>query len=382
MAAEPPADGPNEPTASNDPGAAPHRRRRRGGLSRGTTVWLVITAILLAIGLATLLFPSEQARRGGGPLPAFDLQGHRGARGLYPENTLPGFAAALALGVSTLEMDLAMTRDGVLVVHHDRRLAPERTRRADGAWLEAPGPALFHLSSAELAAYDVGRLRPGSGAAERFPDQQGLDGVRVPRLAQVLALAEERTGGAARYSLEIKTSPLAPEESAAPEAFAEALVKALTEAKVEERALVQSFDWRSLRRVQEIAPEIPTVYLSAERSWLDNLERGRPGVSPWTAGLDVDDFDGSVPRTVRRAGGSIWAPYYRDLREAALREAHRLRLRVVPWTVNEPADMASLIDLGVDGLITDYPDRLRRVMADKGLSLPPAHPGHGSKSVE
>jgi glycerophosphoryl diester phosphodiesterase len=203
---------------------------------------------------------------------------------------------------------------------------------------------------AELAAYDVGRLRPGGRVAKRFPDQRGRDGVTIPELAETIALAE-------------------------------ALVAALAAARVTDRATVQSFDWRSLARVQEIASEIPAAYLTAEESWMDTLERGRPGVSPWTAGFDVDRFDGSTPRAVKAAGGSVWSPYYRGMRPAELREAHDLGLVVVVWTVNDPADMASLIDLGVDGIITDYPDRLRQVMAEKGMALPPALAGSGPEET-
>ncbi|MFQ5773705.1 MAG: glycerophosphodiester phosphodiesterase [Kiloniellaceae bacterium] len=340
-------------------------------LSKASRVWLAVTGVLLAVGVATLFAPGPRPGGRTGLPSAFDLQGHRGARGLYPENSLPGFEAALALGVTTLEMDVGMTADGVLVVHHDRRLDPERTRGPGGAWLDPPTPALFALDFAELAAYDIGRPRPGGKVAARFPAQRPLDGVRIPALAEVLARAEARSGGTVRYNVEIKTSPLAPDETAPPAALAEALVAALAEAGVTERAQIQSFDWRALRRVQEIAPGVATVYLSAERSWLDNLERGRPGVSPWTAGLDVDAFDGSAARAVKAAGGRVWSPYFRDLRGADLREAHGLGLRVVVWTVNEPADMASLIDLGVDGIITDYPDRLRAVMAGKAMPLPP-----------
>ena len=307
----------------------------------------------------------------------FDLQGHRGARGLFPENSLPGFEGALALGVTTLEMDLGMTRDGVLVVHHDRRLDPERTRGPDGAWLEERGPLLVELEFAALQVYDLGRLRPGSKVATRFPGQAGLDGVAVPSLAQALDRAETLSRGAIRYNIETKISPLAPEETASPEAFAAALVAVLRSAGVTDRTMVQSFDWRTLVHVQTMAPELATAYLTAERDWLDNIGRGKPGASPWTAGFDVDDVDGSIPRLVKQAGGRIWSPYYRDLRDADLNEARRLGLEVVPYTVNDPADMASLIERGVAGIITDYPDRLRRVMADKGIDLPPAFPAGG-----
>ena len=344
----------------------------RGKLSRSSLTLLSLTGFLMAVGVVIALTPHRQAEGPAALLPAFDAQGHRGARGLYPENTLPAFQAALAIGVTTLEMDTGMTADGVVVVNHDRRLDPARTRGADGAWITAPGPKLMALALAEVAAYDVGRAKPNGKVAKRFPHQTAIDGTGIPPLGDVLALAESRSGQTVRYNIEVKTSPLAPDETAAPEAIAEALVAALRESPATERAAIQSFDWRSLLHVQDIAPEIPTVYLTAERSWLNNLERGRPGISPWTAGIDIDDHDGSIARAIHTAGGKVWSPYFRDLQPTDLAEARRLGLKVVVWTVNEPADMASLIDLGVDGIITDYPDRLRKVMTEKGLPLPPA----------
>jgi glycerophosphoryl diester phosphodiesterase len=343
-------------------------------LSKASRVWLIVTVVLAGLMLISyLMAPGESARSQTMP-PSFDLQGHRGARGLFPENSLPGFEGALALGITTLEMDVGMTRDGVLVVHHDRRLSPERTRGPDGAWLEGPGPALVDLDFEGLQGYDVGSLRPDSKYARRFPEQEGLDGVAVPSLEAVLARTEALSGGSIRYNIETKISPLAPAESPAPEGFAAALVAAIRTAGAAGRTTVQSFDWRTLKVTQDLASEIATTYLTAEQNWLDNIERGRPGSSPWTAGLDVDAFEGSLPRLIEQAGGRVWSPHYRDLREADLREARRLGLRVVPYTVNDPADMAALIERGIDGLITDYPDRLRRVMAEKGMELPPAFP--------
>jgi len=331
--------------------------------------WLAFTGLLIGVG-AISWFNPPASPGATASLPAFDVQGHRGARGLFPENTLPGFAAALAIGVTTLEMDVGLTRDGLLVVHHDRRVDPQRTRGSDGTWVEEPAAAIFEFDHADLVAYDVGRARPDGRVAKRFPEQAGLDGVIIPTLAEVVALAEATSKRTMRYNIETKTAPDAPAETVAPEAMAEALVSLVQDTGIAERATIQSFDWRSLRHVQKVAPAIRTVYLTAEQSWLDNLERGRPGVSPWTAGIDPDDYEGSVPRTVDAAGGAIWSPYFRDLREADLAEAKRLGLRVVVWTVNEPADMRSLIDLGVDGIITDYPDRLRAVMAERDLPLP------------
>ncbi len=349
----------------------------RGGLSRGSRFWLMATAVLIVVALLGVIAPGETpVAVDRSALAPLDLQGHRGACGLMPENSLPAFETALALGVTTLELDTVMTADGVVVVHHDRRLAPERTRDGDGNWLtEETAAPLIDLTLADLAAYDVGRAKPGSRTARRYPEQAGLDGVAIPSLAAVIARAESLSGGTVRYNIETKISPLSPEDSAEPLAFATALIAVVREAGVAERAAVQSFDWRTLLLVQEQAPEIETVYLTAEQSWLDNLGRGAREPSPWIGGLAINWAEVTPPAAVKAAGGAVWSPYYRDLKEQDLREAQRLGLRVVVWTVNDAGDMASLIDLGVDGIITDYPDRARAVMREKGLPLPPAFPG-------
>ncbi len=322
-----------------------------------------LAVLVLALGIGA-----------AGPAGAFDLQGHRGARGLAPENTLAAFARALTIGVTTLELDVGVTADGVVVVRHDPRPNPALTRTADGAWLAAPGPPLRSLTLAELARYDVGRIDPQSRYARRFPDQRPVDGARVPTLGEVVALTRKAGNGAVRFNVETKLKPEEPGLTLSPEAFAEAVLAVLEAEGVADRTQIQSFDWRTLRQVQLRAPRIPTVYLSAQQEWLDNIRRGQDGPSPWTAGLDIDDFAGSIPRLVAAAGGRVWSPYHKEIDRAQLDEAHRLGLTVVVWTVNEPARMGALIDLGVDGIITDYPDRLRRVLREKGLPLPPPTP--------
>ena len=139
---------------------------------------------------------------------------------MAPENTLPGFAAALAVGVTTLELDTGITRDGVVVIHHDRRLNPDITRGPDGARIEAPGPLLRELAYAELARYDVGRIRPGTEYAARFPDQAGLDGVAIPRLSDLFALVRKAGNDTVRFNIETKISPASPEETVPPREFA------------------------------------------------------------------------------------------------------------------------------------------------------------------
>lgn len=308
------------------------------------------------------------------PAQAFDLQGHRGARGLAPENTLPAFATALSLGVTTLELDINLTADNAVLVGHDPVLLPTVTRKPDGSFLTEPGPAIRSLPLAELRRYDVGRLNPEHRYGKTYPEQKPVDGTAMPLLAEVFALVAKAGNQAVRFNIETKLSPLKPQDSAGPEALAEALVAEIRKAGMTGRSTIQSFDWRSLRHAGKIAPEISLAMLSIESPNFDTLERGKPGPSPWLAGLDLDDFGGSVPRLVLAAGGRVWSPFWRNVTAENLAEAHKLGLQVIPWTVNEPADMARLIDLGVDGIISDYPDRLRRVLAEKGKPLPPASP--------
>jgi glycerophosphoryl diester phosphodiesterase len=151
--------------------------------------------------------------------------------------------------------------------------------------------------------------------------------------------------------------------------FARALVKVVRENGMASRVTIQSFDWRTLAIVQKEAPEIATSYLSSQQQALDNIQAGHREDSPWTAGVRFRDH-GSVPKMVEAAGGKIWSPNYVGLTEPLVKEAKSLGLAVLPWTVNDRAEMERLIDWGVDGIITDYPDRLREVMAAKNLPLP------------
>lgn len=304
---------------------------------------------------------------------AFDLQGHRGARGLAPENTLAAFARALEVGVSTLEFDLAMTRDGVIVVHHDTRLNPETTRRADGTYLAEVGPAIRSLSFEELRSYDVGRLKPRTHYAKRFITQVPADGAKIPTLAEVFDLVRQRGADHVRFNIETKLAP-GSHDTPEPEPFARAVAGIVRASGMAARVMVQSFDWRTLRIFAEIAPELTRSCLTSEGHF-DTMQRGIDGPSPWTAGLDIDAYGGSVPRLVAAAGCQVWSPSFRDLTPERIGEAKALGLRVIPWTVNRPSDIAETIDRGVDGLITDYPDRARVILTDKDIPLPPPVPG-------
>lgn len=299
---------------------------------------------------------------------AFDLQGHRGARALLPENSLAAFERAIELGVSTLELDIAITQDGVLVIHHDQEINPIHTRDANGRWLESsPGP-IHRLTWAQVQTYDIGQIRPGTSYARQFAQQEARDGTRIPRLSDLFDLVKRLGNERIRFAIETKVSPASADKSLPPEPFARAVVSEIRKAGMEKRVQILSFDWRSLQVVQQIAPEIPTVYLTAQQPWTDNIGAQSPNGSAWTAGFQYKDH-GSVPRMIKAAGGKIWSVFHGDLTPAKVQEAHDLGLKVLVWTVNDPVQMARFVDWGVDGLITDRPDLGLQVLKERGKTV-------------
>jgi glycerophosphoryl diester phosphodiesterase len=330
------------------------------------------TTFMSALFLIALVAPRTHADTPGSAhaarLGPFDLEAHRGGRALRPENTLPSFANALSMGVDTLELDMGVTRDGVVVVSHERGLNPDLARGPDGRYIDT-GIPYIKLTLAEVKKYDVGKIRPGSAYAARFPEQLAIPGTRIPTLAEVFDLVRRSGDRHVRLNIETKIDPTHPEESLDPQRFVSAVLDLLHREHFADRVMIESFDWRTLRLVQKQAPGIPTVYLTQQQQPEENIYLEKS--SPWTAGFDPVKYGGSVPRAVKAAGGSMWSPLYEDVSPSSIAEAHSLGLPVIVWTVNDPKDMGRLIDMGVDGIISDRPDLLRMVAAGKGISLPP-----------
>ena len=252
---------------------------------------------------------------------AFELQGHRGARGLMPENTLPGFATALSIGVTALELDVGLTADGIVVVSHDRQLNPLIVRTSDGEWLTSPGPALRDLTLAQLRRYDVGRIHPDTKYHRAFPEQAHIEGASIPTLEEVIDLTESAGNSSVGFIIEVKVSPEEPWVTVSPASMSDAVVAILGKRQIRDRTVIKSFDWRVLQRTQDIAPDITTAYLSVQQDRFDNI--GMDGaLSPWTAGFAIGAYGGSVARMVKAAGGAIWSVYYEELDEVKVNEAH------------------------------------------------------------
>jgi glycerophosphoryl diester phosphodiesterase len=320
---------------------------------------VLLPAILRALLAACIVAASPLAA-------AFDLQAHRGGRALLPENTLAAFENAIRMGVTTLELDIAITADGIPVVSHEPYVFAGLARGADGKWLEQNGPLIHTLTLAQVQRFDVGRLNPAHPYGKDFPRQQPRDGERIPTLASLFDLVRRLGATDVQFDIETKVFPNRPGDTLPPEEFVPILLAAIRDAGMTKRVMIQSFDWRTLRIVQRLEPGMRTVFLTLRSKNTDNV------ASPaWTGGMVLGDYP-SVAHMVRAAGGTVWAPYQRNIEAADVGRAHALGLLLVPWTVNDPGDMRRLIDWGVDGIITDNPDGLREVLTERGLPLPPA----------
>jgi glycerophosphoryl diester phosphodiesterase len=282
-----------------------------------------------------------------------EIIGHRGARGLFPENSIEGFRQCLDLGVRAFELDVGMTADGVVVVSHDLALNPAITRDAAGNWLNGDAPLLGQLPFDVLRSYDVGRIRPATPYRLLHRRQRGQDGIHIPSLEEVLLLSSE-----ACLIIELKTDPRQPGCTAAPAAMAEAVLAVVDRIGAAGRVIIESFDWRGPHHVRRIRPDVKTAWLTRSETVLD--------AALWWDGITPADFANSVAATVAAQGGQIWATGFGTVSRATVAEAHDLGLQVIPWTVNRRKALRRMFDCGVDAVITDRPDVAFSVLAERG----------------
>jgi glycerophosphoryl diester phosphodiesterase len=256
----------------------------------------------------------------------------------------------------------------VPVERHNPNLIPELVRGPDGRWLAAPGPSIHSLTLAALRRYDVGRLNPATPYARQFPEQAPSDGERFPTLRELLDLVVA-SDKPVRLDIETKLTPDNAGDTVDAPTFVRVIVDEVRRARLLDRITLQSFDWRTLREAKRVAPDVPTACLTMESAGMNTMAIGADGRSPWHAGLVDRDYP-SVPALVAAAGCSTWSAFHRNLTPALVADAHARGLAVLAWTVDDPAQMERLIDMGADGIVTDYPDRLRAVMQRRGLPLP------------
>lgn len=295
---------------------------------------------------------------------AFDLQAHRGGRGETTEESLRAFAKSIELGVSTLELDIVITRDGQPLVWHDPSIDAEKCADTGPAFAGDPQYPYVGKLVRELSLQQIRTLDCGRRLAE-FPHAEVVRGNRMATLPEVFALADSYRADV-RYNIETKVEADKPGESAAPQEFVDVILAAVRAAGKLDRVEIQSFDWRTLPMVRRAEPSIPLVALYDDGTWA-------PG-SPWLAGIDAATV-GDPTVGALMVGASIVSPAYRMVTgRPYVDHAHALGLKVIPWTVNDADAMRQQIGYGVDGIITDYPTLLRGVLSDLGMPLPRAYP--------
>ncbi|MDF9751585.1 glycerophosphodiester phosphodiesterase family protein [Arthrobacter sp. ES3-54] len=299
---------------------------------------------------------------------SFDLQAHRGGRGQWTEESLAAFANSLKLGVTTFELDTHLTSDGKVIIWHDDTIQADKCRNTAPA---TPGDTQYPYVGdrvAELSLAQIKTLDCGFTQLKGYPEQDVIEGNRIAELKDVFKLVHDADAKKVRFNIETKVE----DGRAGGEgmvALTKAVVTEIYTAGMAERSTVQSFDWSSLNLTKKIAPQLPLVALSSGDAW---LEVGKPGASPNLGGIDIDTYGGSLAKAAAAQGYDAISPTFRSVTPGMVAEAHELGLPVIPWTVNTTADMTRLMDLGVDGIITDYPTRLRTVMEERGLKLPKA----------
>ncbi len=281
--------------------------------------------------------------------------GHRGTRGLLPESSLPGFAKAIDLNVDMIELDIGITRDETVVVHHDFTLNPEITRDCTGNWIETSSIRICDVTYEELSQYDIGMIKPSSDYRNQFPHQNSRNGCRIPTLEDVVSLVNA-SGRDVIFCIEAKYLPREPLPTHPLEKFSEVLANEIIRLDIATTSIIQSFDWQIAQVIQKLVPRLDSWHLTSQMPSYNTLDESFDG--KLTQGMRLSDFDGSVPKMVAAIGGEVWSCDVQTLTADLVDEAHELGLKVNCWTVNSETEFQRLYAAGVDGIVTDYPDRL------------------------
>lgn len=312
----------------------------------------------------------------------FDLQAHRGGLGLVTESTLQAFANALELGVSTLELDIQITEDRQAVVTHDRQVQSHKCRDTEPATTNDPDFPYVGKYIKDLTLRQIRTLDCGFQQLPGYPEQKVIPGASMPLLSEVLQLVKDYKANTVMLNIETKVEAGAPHETAPREQFIEIVIGEIEAADMANQVTIQSFDWGTLSALNQRAPHIPTVALTNGQSF---LQCGEPGRSPWLGGIDMDDFNCDVVAAVATLGVAALSPVHGTPQDGRItdehyepfvtgdmvKKAHALGMKVIPWTVDDRETMEYLLDLNVDGMITNYPNLLRKIMAERDLPIPP-----------
>ncbi len=288
------------------------------------------------------------------------IHGHRGARGIFPENSLIGIQAGIEAGCDAIEVDLCVTADNHLVIHHDPILSPELVRDESGRWITGE-IRIRDLDLEHLKTYDIGRIDPDTEYGELFSTQTPVDSTHIPTLDEFVELVT-KLDSSVIYNLELKSTRDNRRDTPLVDEYVDLVVDALQKHGIIDRAFLQSFDWRLVIAVKTLVPRLKIGFITNQQPDGPPISPIPGTPAPWTSYEDIADYDNHLPGMVKSLGGDVWSSNQHDLNESDIHSSHELGLEVYAWTVNSIMDMERMIDFGVDVITTDYPDRLYRIL--------------------
>lgn len=308
----------------------------------------------------------------------FDLEAHRGGRDVRPENTLYSYAYAIELGATSIECDMQLTKDGQIVMSHNPILNSDITRDENGNYIKNNKYDIRLMTVDELKKFDVGVMDQNCG---EYYDLHGKTqftyDAKIPTLEELMQLIQSYGDKNIVLNIETKSYPdpasAGYKNNADPKKFVEVFNNIVKKYDMEDRVVLQSFDWQTLIEMKKLNPNISTSALWQEQpSWgrdSESLRRYEKKKSPWLGGLDIKDYQGNPVKAAHAIGADIISPYYTEISKQDVDEAHFFGMKVVPWTVNNEKDMNMLLDMGVDGIISDKPWLLKQVLEKRNIKL-------------
>ena len=289
------------------------------------------------------------------------IYGHRGARGVLPENTLESFEYLFENNIRAYETDILISKDNIPVITHDFKLDPSYTKDVNGNWIEDENIKIIDLTYEEILKYDVGTLNKLSRYGRKFINQKSLDNQKIPKLSDLLKLSSDNDFDDLLINLEIKSTPIEKGLTPSPEEMVKIVIDEVSRSNLSDKIIYSSFDWRVLREIKERDPKIPRAHLTsgAKGKIYDK--------SPW---LDFTPLHSEVelPKLIKALGGSAWHPNYKDVNKEVIEISRNEGLPINVWTVNREQDMLRMIDYGVDGIMTDYPLKLKELCDKENIN--------------
>jgi glycerophosphoryl diester phosphodiesterase len=295
------------------------------------------------------------------------IYGHRGARGDLPENTLESFKYLFKNNINAYETDILISKDLIPVITHDFRLDPSFTKDNEGNWITDENIIIFDLSYDELLKFDVGSLNKLSRYGRRFVNQKTLENQKIPKLSELLELSSKNKSENLLINLEIKSTPDEENLTPTPEEMVKLVMKEVNKSNLQNKIIISSFDWRTLTEIKNLYPEISRAYLSFLQQAGIKIKNTIYNRSPWMSFLPFfEKYE--LPKIIKSQGGKAWHPYHKDITKKLVDISHQEDLPVNVWTVNEEYDMLKMIEYGVDGIMTDYPLRLKELCDKENLN--------------